>query len=604
MKTSLLYLQDSTLKTATATVQSISQDGTQTVITLDQSIFYAQGGGQPADHGTISGPNGSLNVTHVSYNGGELQHKGSLTGSLQAGDEVTLEIDWPRREHHMRLHTAGHLLDQAVKIVLPDVYGVDGDHGIGKRCFVAFNGAIPEEKLQEIQSKLNTLINEDHKISNEMITLAVLQERGVFLPFKLPENKDLRIVQIGTFQPMPDGGTHVASTKEVGSITITGVTQHENTWRVTYTVGEQSHQKSAMNTNTTSELSSLSDFQTAVQTAQEQAHALAQTHLKPEDLRIALFGKSQGLFTHVSKLLRDLPQEDRKSAGEALQALRTELESLVKSASTNQVIESAWLDATLPAYEQAIGRRHPVSQAISEIAHIFGKLGFTRVRYPEVEWEYYPFEALNMPKNHPARDEWETFFVDAPAHPQLGRMVLTPHTSSGQPREMERLHGQPPIRMVNLARTYRRQQDATHLQMFHQFEGLVVDKGITIQDLKGTIDFFAREFYGPGAKSRLRPFHFQFTEPSFEVDFSCTICTGTGRVNDEPCKFCKSGWHEVGGAGMVHPNVLRAGGIDPDVYTGFAFGWGVERTYALRPDLHLDDIRHLYSGDLRFLQQF
>jgi phenylalanyl-tRNA synthetase alpha chain len=186
-----------------------------------------------------------------------------------------------------------------------------------------------------------------------------------------------------------------------------------------------------------------------------------------------------------------------------------------------------------------------------------------------------------------------------------GKVVLTTHTSNGQVREMERHNSKPPIRMINIARCYRRQQDATHTQMFHQFEGLVVDKGITIQNLKGTLDYFAEQFYGPGTKSRIRPFHFQFTEPSFEVDFSCHICHGTGKREDgEKCKFCKSGWHEVGGAGMVHPNVLKAGGIDPTEYTGFAFGWGIERTYTLKPGLNIDDIRLLYAGDLRFLEQF
>ena len=244
-----------------------------------------------------------------------------------------------------------------------------------------------------------------------------------------------------------------------------------------------------------------------------------------------------------------------------------------------------------------------------KISNIFQKIGFTRVRYPEVDWDFYAFEALNMPADHPARDEWETFFVKAPMNKKMGKVVLTPHTSNGQVREMERLKNKPPIRMINIARCYRRQQDVTHTQMFHQFEGLVVDKGITIQHLKGTLDYFAQEFYGPGTKSRIRPFHFQFTEPSFEVDFSCHICKGTGLIADEhgdkhKCGMCKSGWHEVGGAGMVHPNVLKAGGIDPQKYTGFAFGWGVERTYTLQKGLNIDDIRYFYSGEARFLKQF
>ncbi len=321
--------------------------------------------------------------------------------------------------------------------------------------------------------------------------------------------------------------------------------------------------------------------------------------------------------SEINGLLKQLPisevdKNDRKEAGEEFKKLQ---ESISAYFATADQVESAWLDPTLPAYDYRVepshqepGRQHPISQAIRDITRIFERIGFTRVRYPEVDWDFYAFEALNMPKNHPARDEWETFFVERPTDPEKGKVILTPHTSNGQVREMERLNHQPPIRMINIARCYRRQQDVTHTQMFHQFEGLAVDRGINIQHLKGTIDHFAREFYGPGTRSRIRPFHFQFTEPSFEVDFSCTICGGTGIVSagekSEKCRFCKSGWHEVGGAGMVHPNVLRAGGIDPDEYTGFAFGWGIERTYALQRDLHLDDIRHLYSGDLRFLGQF
>ena len=252
---------------------------------------------------------------------------------------------------------------------------------------------------------------------------------------------------------------------------------------------------------------------------------------------------------------------------------------------------------TAPGKSPSLGHLHPISQAIEEVTRIFEHIGFTRVRYPEVDWDWYVFESLNMPADHPARDEWETIFIDTPAHKTMGQMVLTTHTSNGQVREMERVK-QPPIRMLNIGKCYRRQQDRTHTVMFHQFEGLVIDKNIGIPHLKGTLDYFAREFYGPQAKSRIRPFNFRFTEPSFEVDFSCTHCAGKG------CKFCKSGWHEVGGAGLVHPNVLKAGKIDPSKYSGFAFGWGIERTYTLKPGLNIDDIRLLYSSNLNFLNQF
>lgn len=322
------------------------------------------------------------------------------------------------------------------------------------------------------------------------------------------------------------------------------------------------------------------------------------------DIRTKYLGK-KGLFNTLAKSIGEVDAESRKDAGQLLNALKTEIEQAVaeKEKSCNSAAVQH-VDFTAPGIKPKVGHVHPISQAMSEITGIFERIGFTRVRYPEVDWDKYVFESLNMPPDHPARDEWETFFVDVPPQDGKGKVVLTTHTSNGQVREMERLGSKPPIRMINIARCYRRQQDATHTQMFHQFEGLVVDKGITIQHLKGTLDYFAEQFYGPGTKSRIRPFHFQFTEPSFEVDFSCHICGGTGRVDDNKCKFCKSGWHEVGGSGMVHPNVLKAGGIDPDEYTGFAFGWGVERTYTLKEGLNIDDIRLLYSGDLRFLEQF
>ncbi|MBU1967120.1 phenylalanine--tRNA ligase subunit alpha [Patescibacteria group bacterium] len=323
-----------------------------------------------------------------------------------------------------------------------------------------------------------------------------------------------------------------------------------------------------------------------------------------ENLQNKYLGK-RGFINDLMKSLKDVPREMRPVAGQLLNELKENLDHQIKLLGKGLSEKTPnKIDLTLPGLKPNAGHTHPVSQAIEEITHIFEKIGFTRVRYPEVDWDYYVFESLNMPLDHPARDEWETFFIEVPEAEKMGKMVLTTHTSNGQVREMERLNSKPPIRMINIARCYRRQQDATHTQMFHQFEGLVVDKGINIQHLKGTLDHFAQQFYGPGTKSRIRPFHFQFTEPSFEVDFSCHICHGTGKKGRSKCKFCKSGWHEVGGAGMVHPNVLKAGGIDPDEYTGFAFGWGVERTYTLKEGLNIDDIRLIYSGDLKFLEQF
>lgn len=340
----------------------------------------------------------------------------------------------------------------------------------------------------------------------------------------------------------------------------------------------------------------LNDFQNQIEEVRKSFETLSKSKENSAQLKTEFLGK-KGKIKSLGNLLALLPNSDKKSAGQLLNQLKQAVQANLDSQPIKTDSSIPWFDLTLPGTKPKIGHLHPVTQAIEEISQIFESIGFTRVRYKEVDWDYYVFEALNMPPNHPARDEWETFFVDSQEHPSLGKMVLTTHTSNGQVHEMERVK-KPPIRMLNIGKTYRRQQDVTHVAMFHQFEGLVIDKGINITHLKGTLDYFARKFYGPSAKSRIRPFMFKFTEPSFEVDFSCTHCQGKG------CKYCKSGWHEVGGAGMVHPNVLKAGGIDPDLYTGFAFGWGIERVYSLKPGLSLNDVRDVYSTKLEFLQQF
>ncbi|CAN5329565.1 phenylalanine--tRNA ligase subunit alpha [soil metagenome] len=316
-----------------------------------------------------------------------------------------------------------------------------------------------------------------------------------------------------------------------------------------------------------------------------------------EEIRIDFLGRN-GEISKFFKEMGKLSVDEKKQVGFVINEAKQTIEEFLGQHRNKFKNENKQdFDETIPGEKPEIGHIHLVTQAINEIGDVFSKIGFTRVRYPEVDWDWYAFEALNFPENHPARDDWETFFVDAKTNEKYGPMILTPHTSNGQVREMERVKN-PPIRMINIAKCYRRQLDSRHLTMFHQFEGLVVDENITLVNLKGTLDYFAKTFFGENRKTRLRPYNFQFTEPSFEVDITCGVCNGKG------CKLCKEGWLELGGAGMVHPNVLKAGGIDPKKYTGFAFGWGVERTFMMKAGINLDDIRLLYSADLRFLKQF
>jgi phenylalanyl-tRNA synthetase alpha chain len=319
-----------------------------------------------------------------------------------------------------------------------------------------------------------------------------------------------------------------------------------------------------------------------------------------EETKLQFLGRS-GKLTLALKEIVNVPPEKRKEFGilanEVKQTIEETIETQSKKLKTTKLTKAIeQIDVTNPGIKPLLGHLHLVTQAIEEITDIFSKIGFERVRYPEVEWDWYAFTALNFPMEHPARDDWETFFIKAEENPKKGKMLLTPHTSSGQIREIERK--EPPIRMLNIAKCYRRQSDVSHTPMFHQFEGLVIDKDIAITHLKGTLDYFVKSYFGEKRKSRIRPYHFQFTEPSFEVDVSCGVCLGKG------CKLCKEGWLEMGGAGMVHPNVLKAGGIDSEKYTGFAFGWGVERVLMMREGLEIDDLRLLYGNDLRFLEQF
>ncbi len=317
-----------------------------------------------------------------------------------------------------------------------------------------------------------------------------------------------------------------------------------------------------------------------------------------EQLRISYLGR-KGSLTETLKGLSNLPLEQRKEVGRLANETKRTIEETLRNQQSiinnQQSGTKEWFDITMPGTKPPQGHLHLITQTIEEITQIFTNIGFTRITYPEVEWDWYAFEGLNMPKNHPARDEWETFFIENLSHPKYGEAVLTPHTSSGQLREMERV-GKPPIRMLNIAKCYRRQSDVSHAPMFYQFEGLVIDRDINITHLKGTLDYFVKQYFGPERQVRIRPFHFQFTEPSFEVDVTCFLCKGKG------CKVCKEGWLELGGSGMVHPQVLKNGGINHEEFTGFAWGWGVERVMMMK--YGIPDIRLLFGGDLRFLNQF
>jgi phenylalanyl-tRNA synthetase alpha chain len=316
---------------------------------------------------------------------------------------------------------------------------------------------------------------------------------------------------------------------------------------------------------------------------------------KLNDIKVAYLGK-KGELTNVLKSMKDVAPEDRPKVGQLVNDARAVIEgkleetiAVLQKKVREEQLKKEVIDVTLPAKKSKSGHTHPNTIALEEVERIFVGMGYEVMEGPEVEYDHYNFEKLNIPKNHPARDEQDTFYIS-------DSIVLRSQTSPVQIRAMEK--GKLPIRMLAPGRVFRSDEvDATHSPSFHQIEGLVIDKNITFADLKGTLAEFAKELFGPETKVKFRPHHFPFTEPSAEVDVTCFKCGGDG------CRFCKgSGWIEILGCGMVHPNVLSMSGIDPNEYSGFAFGVGLERIALLKYEI--DDMRLLYENDIRFLKQF
>ncbi len=316
---------------------------------------------------------------------------------------------------------------------------------------------------------------------------------------------------------------------------------------------------------------------------------------KLNDIKVAYLGK-KGELTNVLKSMKDVAPEDRPKVGQLVNDARAIIEgkleetiAVLQKKVREEQLKKEVIDVTLPAKKSKSGHTHPNTIALEEVERIFVGMGYEVMEGPEVEYDHYNFEKLNIPKNHPARDEQDTFYIS-------DSIVLRSQTSPVQIRAME--EGKLPIRMLAPGRVFRSDEvDATHSPSFHQIEGLVIDKNITFADLKGTLAEFAKELFGPETKVKFRPHHFPFTEPSAEVDVTCFKCGGDG------CRFCKgSGWIEILGCGMVHPNVLSMSGIDPNEYSGFAFGVGLERIALLKYEI--DDMRLLYENDIRFLKQF
>ncbi|MFX0548052.1 phenylalanine--tRNA ligase subunit alpha [Hathewaya histolytica] len=314
-----------------------------------------------------------------------------------------------------------------------------------------------------------------------------------------------------------------------------------------------------------------------------------------ESIRVRILGK-KGELTSILRGMGALSKEERPQIGKLANEVRENIEEVltkainhIKNKEKEERLKNEVIDISMPGIRKGIGKKHPLELTLDKITNIFISMGFSVEEGPEVEYDYYNFEALNIPKDHPARGEQDTFYINE-------NLVLRTQTSPIQVRTME--NQKPPIKMIAPGKVYRSDAaDATHSPIFYQIEGLVIDKGITFADLKGTLELFTKKMFGENMQTKFRPHHFPFTEPSAEVDATCFVCEGKG------CKVCKgSGWIELLGCGMVHPEVLKNCGIDPEIYSGFAFGFGLDRM--VMQNYEIDDIRLLYESDMRFLNQF
>jgi phenylalanyl-tRNA synthetase alpha chain len=586
--TEMLYLTDAYKKRATASVSSCEKKGNQWEIALNQTIFYPQGGGQPSDKGLITGPKGKAHVKHVKMQGDTVVHECTIEGEILPNDRVELQIDWNIRYLNMRIHSAGHIVHEAVMKIVPSLIPLKGEHGAN--AYIEYKGNIPLDKKSLIQHETNTIVQNNLTLLTEFVSHEELEKRSSYIPAHLPKNKPLRIAQIEGFQAIPDGGTQVTKTSEVGSIEITDI---ENTAdeivRIHYTVEKQIHEAPREETQDQIATANLIGLLLEVQ-----EHALSQIreeNIPVDQLKLTLLGGRSELSA-LTKKIRLVPPEGRVQVGTVINQVKQTIEQALKELSTESTASTAsdktshTIDVTMPGLLPTVGHYHPTTIVISEMNTIFQSMGFSIADGPEIENDEYNYNRLNLPADHPARDLQDSLYIEEP------NWLLRTHTSSVESHLLAEV--KPPFRYVIPGKVYRFENaNATNNIMFYQYEGMAVAKDITMAQLKGTLDMFVKKFFGEKRETRFRCKYYPQVEPGVGVDISCAFC------NKKGCTVCKyRGWIEMLGAGMVHPNMFRKAGLDPEVYSGFAWGMGLDRIVMQR--YGISDIRSLYNGDIGY----
>lgn len=579
--TDALYLSDSTLTSATAQVVEVSDH----YLILDQTIFYPQGGGQPSDKGTISSDIATLNVKSVEYNGGNIKHVGTFKGTFNVGQKVELAIDTPLRHKHTQWHTAGHLVDLVARQLYPTLIPIRGMHGIGKKLFIEYVG-VHELDLARLNTELTQLIANHPVIQTQFVTLEELKRLSNWLPVKLPTSKKLRILSIGKTYHIQDGGTQLRTGDDIWPITISQI-EHVGTSTLVHYQVEQPK----IDHSDKSHYASKSDISLDIPTTNAQFSSELITidnQVELDTLYIKYLGK-KGLVNQLMKSLQDLTLQDKQTYGPLLNELKKSLESQIetKRLALKSHISDQSTDLTIPGTPQPTGRLHPTTELIRSLNSFFRYHGFSVQEGPEIEDVEYNFRRLNLPEGHPATDLQDTLFVQEP------NILLRTHTSSIQTRVLS-TH-KPPLRVVVPGKVYRNEtSNATNSSFFYQYQGFVVDQGVNIGHLKDMLTQVHQFLFGTDVILRFRYKYYPEVSPGMGVDMQCRFCHGKG------CTVCKSrGWIETLGSGMTHYNCYKACGIDPEVWTGYSFGLGLDRLVMSK--YGISDIRKLYGGEIAYL---
>jgi len=587
MQTKQIYYEDQYKKEIKAKVISIEKNVSMANVVLDQTVFYPEGGGQPSDQGVIKCKAGEIEVQQVLMKEGEIVHVGKLTGNISKGDIVLGTIDWDRRYKNMRVHSAGHIIHDATMSLFPDLIPIEGEHG--KNPYVKYQGKINQISIPLILEKSNEIIESDLPIKTDFTTLDELKRRAPWIPNNLPKNKPLRVMQVGNYSAIPDGGTQVKKTGEILGVSELNIVDEKDFVYIHYKIVStpeisKLREKVYEYSQTSGNLDSIEINNIKNQAIAQISSAKDSEEL--EQIRIELFGRS-GKITNLVKRMTEVPKDSRQQIGILLNETKSTIEALIaEQKGTFKENVREWFDPTTPVKPVKIGNFHPTSIVIAEMIEIFTQMGFSVTEGPEIESDKYNFELLNLPKDHPARSLQDVLYIEEP------EILLRSHTSSVETRSIENL--KPPFRVVVAGKCYRFENvNASNNAMFYQFQGFALQKGITMADLKGTLFQFVKTYFGENRKIRYRCKYYPEVEPGVGLDLDCQFCKQKG------CSVCKGrGWLEMLGAGMIHPQILKNFGYKPSEISGFAFGMGLDRIVMDR--FKIKDIRSLYNGDIKY----